>query len=145
MPSKYHSRPGFTLIELMIVVGVIGILASIAYPSYQDYVRRARRLEGQGTMLNIQLLLEKHRVNNPSYAAPYLTPLNEPGKLEPAYYSFSYPGDSVSATSYIITAKATETGGQKSDTGCTSMTLNEVGQKCPGDPGCSSEAVCWKK
>lgn len=40
------AQQGYTLVELMIVTGIIGILGSIAIPAYQDYTIRAQVAEG---------------------------------------------------------------------------------------------------
>lgn len=46
MHRKIVRQSGFTLIELMIVVGIIGILVMIALPAYMGYVARAQVSEG---------------------------------------------------------------------------------------------------
>lgn len=43
---KISRYGGFTLLELMIVIGIIGILAVFALPAYQNYVARAQVAEG---------------------------------------------------------------------------------------------------
>jgi type IV pilus assembly protein PilE len=126
-PFRLH---GFTLIELMIVVTVIGILAAIAYPSYQDYIRRARRIEAQSVMMDIQLMQEKYRINHVSYGG-----LADLGTFPSDYYTFAISGNTVSA--YTITATAKSGTSQASDSGCTSLTLNQASTKTPDS--------CWKK
>ena len=46
MKNLRKAQIGFSLIELMIVIGIIGILAVAALPAYQNYVARAQVAEG---------------------------------------------------------------------------------------------------
>jgi type IV pilus assembly protein PilE len=45
--------PGFTVIELMIVVVIVAILLAIAYPSFVNYVRKAKRGEAQQLLTRV--------------------------------------------------------------------------------------------
>src|ERR1700746_1297101 len=44
---KIYNQKGFTLIELMIVVGIIGILVAIAAPNFSRYQSKARQSEAK--------------------------------------------------------------------------------------------------
>jgi len=46
IPPRSRLQGGFSLIELMIVVGIIGMLAGLAVPAYQDFTTRSRVVEG---------------------------------------------------------------------------------------------------
>lgn len=45
MSKVLKNQEGFTLIELMIVVGIIGILVAIAAPNFSRYQSKARQSE----------------------------------------------------------------------------------------------------
>jgi len=46
-------QKGFTLIEVMIAVGIVAILAAIAFPSYTAYTHRAKRAAGKAALLAV--------------------------------------------------------------------------------------------
>ena len=50
---------GFTLIEAMIVVAVLGLIVAMGYPSYQEQVRKSRRAEGMGELLELADRMER--------------------------------------------------------------------------------------
>ena len=43
-------RTGFTLVEMVVAVAIVAALAAIAIPAYQQYVFRARRVDGQNAL-----------------------------------------------------------------------------------------------
>lgn len=47
---KRNRRRGFTLVELMLVVGIIGILTSFAIPNFQKFQIRARQGEAKSNL-----------------------------------------------------------------------------------------------
>ncbi|MCU0663303.1 MAG: prepilin-type N-terminal cleavage/methylation domain-containing protein [Myxococcota bacterium] len=60
--------PGFTLIELMIVIAVIGILAGVGYGVYRSYIKSARASEATGILADIRLKQEAYRATFHQYA-----------------------------------------------------------------------------
>ena len=60
---------GFTLIELMIVVGVVAILAAIAYPSYTSSVLKGRRAQGRTALAELMQQQERFTTQRNCYMA----------------------------------------------------------------------------
>lgn len=52
-------QKGFTLIELMLAVGVVGVLAAIAIPQYSDYVVRSKWLDNIIAISSLKLAISE--------------------------------------------------------------------------------------
>lgn len=60
---------GFTLIELMVVIGILSILVFLAYPSYSTYLQRARAENARVGMVDITRFMEQHYAKNRTFCA----------------------------------------------------------------------------
>jgi prepilin-type N-terminal cleavage/methylation domain-containing protein len=54
--SRLQDTGGFTLIELMIVVAILGVLVSVATVSYNHFVIKAKAVEGEIVVHEIERL-----------------------------------------------------------------------------------------
>ncbi len=95
------SQRGFTLIELMIVVGIIGVLAAIAMPQYTDYVKRSKAAEATSTLANLRVKMEQYYQDNRTYAdvGALVAPCTDTGK----YFTYSCTGTR-NASQYTLSA-----------------------------------------
>ncbi len=69
MASKRIREAGFTLLELLVVIGIISILASIAIMQYQIYRVRAFDTASKSDLKNAMAAIENYFVTNNSYPA----------------------------------------------------------------------------
>ena len=133
--KKQPNSYGFTLIELMITVATIGILASIAYPSYTDFITRSNRSEGQRELLRYANLQEQVYVDSRSYAANMKGLGKSTVTIKTNSENYIISVSDQTATTFTLKAEAQNN--QTSDTGCSTLTVDEIGTKTP--------TICWEK
>ena len=145
------SRPGgFTLVEMLLALGVVAVLATIALPSVTEALHRARRIEAVAALAALQQAQERHRGTQEAYTAD-LEPLGWPEGLSPSG-AYALEVVQASETGYLLVARATATGSQAGDARCGVLALlHESGHTTRGS-ACGTcelarpladDARCW--
>ena len=145
--------PGFTLIEMMVVVLLLSIIMGLSIPGYRQYVQRASRTDATSDLLRLAASQERFYLQNGTYAtnaelaaAPPMGLGFTGGKTKRGYYNVAI----TVANATRFTATATADGGekQKDDHKCETFRINESGLREAADSGGSYSAAiaeeCWR-
>jgi type IV pilus assembly protein PilE len=152
--------PGFTLVEMLIVLVVVAILGLVALPAFNDAIRKGRRSDAVAALTAVQQAQERWRGNHSSYTTS-LSDLNLESLGDGSasgYYSIAIQsvadGDAMT-TRYIATAYGKDGKSQAGDADCRRMGVLVSGGeiKYAGCGACSSFSlsdfatthVCWAK
>lgn len=117
-------RRGFTLLELLVVIGIIAILMSLAAVAYSSAQKSTRDAKRRGDMKALQSALEQYYAAN-FYAYPAdgtCSLIANPAYLEkgvkptdPGSYSYTY---NCAGTSYCVCAQMESGGGNSINSSC---------------------------
>jgi type IV pilus assembly protein PilE len=104
-------KPGFTLIEVMIVVALLGIVAAMAVPSFRRVMEQARVDNAAAGLRSIWAAQRVYRLDNSTFAADLPT-LAAGGLLESSLVSStgSFVFQVTSVSTQTFTASATRVG-----------------------------------
>lgn len=133
-------KNGFSLIELLCVLGLMGLLASLAYPTYTQHLVHARRIDGQSALLDLAMRLEQHYLHTGTYNTATLGA----GKKTDILSCATSPGGHYQlhikkATQKTFLLEAAALGAQaKQDVQCSHLTLDAHGHE-------GQAAVCWRQ
>lgn len=90
-----QSEPGFTLIELMVVILIIGLLATIVVQNLRGATDKAKRIKAQADISALKTALDRYYLDNGSYPAtdqglPALVSAPQSGKVPTDYPAGGY-------------------------------------------------------
>ena len=134
-----HTRyaPGFSLIELLMVLACVALLANLAWPSYQDAIMRSQRAQARTALLQAAHWLERAASPNGSYPLATDVPASVL-QVQGQRYTMR-----VVSTANSFTLSATPLGPQTADA-CGTLTLNHLGVR--GVQGSNQTAAqCWSR
>jgi len=115
---------GFTLIEIILVVGLLGLLLSLALPYYQGYLERGYRVEAIRMLSSAATCQERHRARTGAYDTTQCTGTGNNKKM---HYQLSIePEANTSSMEYTLTAEPVM---NQTNDRCGSLSLDQTGAR----------------
>jgi type IV pilus assembly protein PilE len=133
-------QTGMTLVELLIVVGIVAILAAIAYPSYRNQVMRSNRSEARNTLINTAQALERCFTHVRTYVGCASV---RRGPSETRKYDIDWEDGDITATEFLITATPLDGSVQVNDDDCAIFEITEARRRAFNSDGDENPA-CWR-
>jgi type IV pilus assembly protein PilA len=103
--SNRKGSPGFSLVELMIVVAIIGILAALAVPRFQMFQAKSKQSEAKSNLSHIYTLQQSYYADFDAYT----TSLTDMGFTTQGHVRYGYSIASATGAAFIAWANATST------------------------------------
>lgn len=128
--NRSRHTPGFTIVELLIVIVVIGILAAITIVAYNGIQERARVSNLTSALSQAAKKLTVYQVDNPDIFPADKAALEAIGIKDSGSISYQYSRTSTAPDAYCITAT----------TGTTSYKVSSTAST-PSTGGCAGHGV----
>lgn len=147
---RAHSTParaaGFTLIELMIAVGIATLLLTIAIPSYRSQIQKSRRTDAKTALLDLASREQRYfSVNNAFTASGQNLGYVVAGatfNVGSGYYSVTVTAPAgANPPTFSITATPIAGTTQAGDADCTSFTVDNTGNQTATG---ANPTTCWQ-
>ena len=92
MRTRYATAasPGFTVIELLIAVGIFGVLVSLATAKYSDYRERIRVNQAETDIAALSVTISQYALENNHTLPDSLADVRAGGKLDPWGRPYQY-------------------------------------------------------
>jgi len=135
---RNRRQGGVTLIELMLVVGLIAVLGAVAIPSYRNYAQRAQRSEASAALLRLAANQERFYLTANTYTTNVALLGFATGQTETGLYAINV--NPANAATFTATATPVLGAGQAADARCQSFGINSAGVRTSA-PGPVDE--CW--